>query len=211
MLFVDVENKQFIGFALDEDKLIDNYEKLLQNLKTVHGLPGGARNLTIRGVSINLHKDKANVILGKYNPNSVPGIADEIGTDDILKELRILKNYSFADEAFELRPGSIQVLNIPDKMWRDAGDFFDAYNKDFVDMVIRNKDKVNPILVSDPRKKDLLRVFEGTYPTTRPTGFAKEIKYLRDRGVKNVSLKDGTLINLDDINLDELSWVNWKY
>lgn len=103
------------------------------------------------------------------------------------------------------------MLNIPDAMANSADDFFDAYNKDFVDMVIRNKDKVNPVLVSDPRKLDLLRVFEGMDPTTRPTGFAKEIKYLRDRGVKNVSLKDGTFINLDDINLDGLSWVNWKY
>lgn len=207
-----MESKQFIGYAIDESNVIgSDYEGLLQKLKTVHGLPGGARSLSVRGTTINLPGDKANVLFGKYNPNGVPGIVGEVGTDDIINELGILKNYSFADNAFELKPGSVHVLNIPDAMANSADDFFDAYNKDFVDMVIRNKDKVNPVLVSDQRKLDLLRVFEGMDPTTRPTGFAKEIKYLRDRGVKNVSLKDGTFINLDDINLDGLSWVNWKY
>jgi len=212
MLFVDAESKQFIGYAIDESNVIgSDYEGLLQKLKTVHGLPGGARSLSVRGTTINLPGDKANVLFGKYNPNGVPGIVGEVGTDDIINELGILKNYSFADNAFELKPGSVHVLNIPDAMANSADDFFDAYNKDFVDMVIRNKDKVNPVLVSDPRKGELLNLFRNNNFTGMPTGFAKEIKYLRDRGVKNVLLKDGTLINIENINLDNLNWTGWKY
>ncbi|MFZ5972943.1 MAG: hypothetical protein ACOYXA_15255 [Bacteroidota bacterium] len=104
MLFVDVESKQFIGYAIDESNVIgSDYEGLLQKLKTVHGLPGGARSLSVRGTTINLPGDKANMLFGKYNPNGVPGIAGEVGTDDIINELSILKNYSFADNAFELK------------------------------------------------------------------------------------------------------------
>lgn len=38
-----------------------------------------------------------------------------------------------------------------------------------------------------------------------------EIKYLRDRGIKNVTLKDGTNLNLDDIDLSNLNWAGWQY
>lgn len=152
------------------------------------------------------------MLFGKYNPNGVPGVAGEVGTDDIINELGILKNYSFADNAFELKPGSVHVLNIPDAMTENV-DFFDAYNKDFVDMVIRNKDKVNPVLVSDPRKLDLLDTYDRTAKqfTGKPSGFAKEIRYLRDRGIISVNLKDGSLIDLTTINLDQLDWTDWKY
>ena len=78
-----------------------------------------------------------------------------------LNTLMSFEGYSFADEVFELKPGSVHVLNIPDAMANSADDFFDAYNKDFVDVVIRNKDKVNPVLVSDPRIPHLAQVLDG--------------------------------------------------
>ncbi len=43
------------------------------------------------------------------------------------------------------------------------------------------------------------------------TGFGTEIKYLRDNGIRDAYLKDGTLINLDNINLNNIDWSEWKY
>ena len=215
LLFADLQTKQFVGFALDEENLISNdYDRLLKNLKTVHGLPGGARYLTINGKTINLSGDRANFLFGKYAPNTVPGVSGEIGTDDIINELSILKNYSFADESFELRPGSVHVLNMPDNMPIGNGnDFFEAYNKGFLDKVVKNKDKVNVVFVSDPRKGSLLDRYEASSRqfTGRPTGFAKEIRYMRDRKFFDVSLADGTMINLNNIDLANLDWSKWLY
>ena len=44
-----------------------------------------------------------------------------------------------------------------------------------------------------------------------PSGFAKEIKYLRDREVKIVKFKDGSNLNLDEVNLSNMDWSKWKY
>ncbi len=212
LLFIDIETNKFLGFALDESNLIKgNYEELINNLKTIHGLPGSSRNININGTVISLADDKANLILGKYNPNITPGISGEIGTDDIINELTILKNYSFADKTFELRNGSVHVLNIPDGMANNVDDFFEAYNKEILDLAVNNPSKVKITLVSDPTKADLLRVFVNGEPQNFPSGFAKEIKYLREKGIRNVYLKDGTVINLDNINLDNLDWSQWKY
>jgi hypothetical protein len=30
-------------------------------------------------------------------------------------------------------------------------------------------------------------------------------------GIKNVTLKDGTNLNLDDIDLSNLNWAGWQY
>jgi hypothetical protein len=212
LLFVYAETKKFMGFALDESGLVKgDYESLINNLKTIHGLPGGSKGINIKGTTINLADDKANLVLGKYNPNGTPGISGEIGTDDIINELTILKNYSFADKTFELRNGSVHVLNIPDGMANNVDDFFEAYNKEILDLAVNNPTKVKVTLVSDPRKADLLRVFVNGEPRNFPSGFSKEIKYLREKGIKNVYLKDGAVINIDNINLNNLDWSQWKY
>lgn len=45
-----------------------------------------------------------------------------------------------------------------------------------------------------------------------PSGFAKEIKYLRDRGITTVKFKDGSELNLNSVDLDDMDWItNWKY
>jgi hypothetical protein len=215
MLFVDAQSKKFIGFALDEGGLLKNatdvkFGEFLGNLKTTHGLSGGKNTITINGQNITFATDKANVVLGKYEPNKVAGISGEIGTDDVIAQLSIPKNYSFADKSFELRNGSVQVLNIPERM-ANTSEFFDIYNKELLDLIVENPTKIRVILVSDPRKANLLIKFENGIPTYDPTGFAMEIRYLRDRGIKNVYLKDGSTINLDNIELNNIDWSGWKY
>ncbi len=211
LLFVDAETNKFMGFALDESNLIKgDYEELISNLKTIHGLPGGSKSVSINGTVIGLADDNANLILGKYNPNGTPGVSGEIGTDDIINELTILKNYSFADKTFELRNGSVHVLNIPDGMYKPAT-FFETYNKEILDLAVINPTKVRVTLVSDPRKSDLLTLYRNGVKTKEPTGFAQEIKYLREKGITIVYLKDGSQLNLNTIDLDILEWSTWKY
>ncbi|NJM14909.1 MAG: hypothetical protein HC896_05585 [Bacteroidales bacterium] len=211
LLFVDAETNKFLGFALDESNLIkDDYEGLINNLKTIHGLSGGSKSISINGTVINLADDKANLVLGKYNPNGTPGVSGEIGTDDIINELTILKNYSFADKSFELRNGSVHVLNIPDGMYNPAT-FFETYNKEILDLAVSNPTEVRVTLVSDPRKSDLLTLYRNGVKTKEPTGFAQEIKYLREKGITNVYLKDGSQLNLNTIDLDILEWSTWNY
>ena len=41
--------------------------------------------------------------------------------------------------------------------------------------------------------------------TGRETCAYVEIKYLRDKGIKNISLKDGTTLDLDNIDLNGLN------
>lgn len=211
VLFIDAENNKFMGFMLDQDNIVGaNYNTLVENLKTIHGLPNSVRTVNIKGTTITFADDKANLVLGKYKPNNSPGISGEIGTDDVIDQMTILKNYSFADKSFELRKGSVHVLNIPDGNVTQWTTFFEDYNKQFLDLVTQNPNSFRTILVSDPRKAQLLRaaLVDGKYVSS---GFAKEIKYLRDRGIKNVTLKDGTNLNLDDIDLSNLNWAGWQY
>lgn len=89
--------------------------------------------------------------------------------------------------------------------------FFDDYNKGILDLAVNNPSKVRVTLVSDPRKADLLIVYRNGIKTIEPTGFAQEIKYLREKGITNVYLKDGMQINLNTIDLSNLEWSAWKY
>jgi hypothetical protein len=211
VLFADAESKKFMGFMLDEDNLIQsNYDNLLENLKTIHGLPNSNRVVNIKGFQFVLADDKANVVLGKYRPNSTSGVTGEIGTDDVIEQLTVLKNYSFADKSFELRNGSVHVLNIPDGMYNPAT-FFDTYNKEILDLIVENSAEIKVTLISDPRKTNLLYELNNGVLTEYPSGFAKEIRYLRDRNIKTVYLKDGSAINLDDIGLNNINWSKWSY
>jgi len=211
VLFIDAENNKFMGFMLDQDNIVGaNYNALVENLKTIHGLPNSVRTINIKGTAITFADDKANLVLGKYKPNSSPGISGEIGTDDVIDQMTILKNYSFADKSFELRNGSVHVLNIPDGMYNPAT-FFDTYNKELLDLAVNNPTKVKVTLISDARKESLLSYYDVEKNTRKPTGFGMEIKYIREKGIKQVYLKDGTSINLDKINLDNINWSEWKY
>ncbi len=223
LLFFDVTTKKAISWAKDRDedqlfkKLLQKhahlnaveqevaaYEELIENLKRIHGYTN--KNIIyLPNGNVVLSPDKVNVILGKWNPNKSPGVSGEIGTDDILEELTIFKNYSFADKAQELRKGSIQMLNLPDEVI-DYNTFFREFNLPFLEFIKKNKDKMRITLVTDPRKKNVLRDHKDGESTKRPTGFGREIKYLLDNDIKTVYLKDGSTINLEDVDLSGINW-----
>ncbi len=221
LLFFDVTEKKCIAWSKDQDnvhftsllekfshlndaeKEIAAYEELIQNLKRFHGYTN-MKTIYLPTGNVSLSQDKANVILGKWKPNDSPGISGEVGTDDILNELTVFRNYAFADESLEFRKGSIHMLNLPDEVFNE--NFFREYNKPFLDFINTNKDKVRIILATDPRKKNVLRGHDNGIPNRIPTGFGREIKYLVDNNIKTVYLKDGTTINLDDVDLSNINW-----
>ncbi len=218
MLFLEIESQKFLGYSLDEAKFIKgNYDKFLTSLKTIHGLPGGLKVIKLKnGVTIILSDDKAIVMLGKYRPNDIPGIAGEVGTDDIIEDLSILKNYSFADNGFELRPGSLHVLNIPDGLvdgkMRTWETFFEDFNKELLDLVIKNPSKAKFVLVTYPYDELMFTWKNGRKDVNInnglfiPSGYAKELKYLKENGITKIHLIDGSLFDLNQINLDNMSF-----
>ncbi len=216
LLFFDTTTKEPISWAKDrsEDKLFEKllnkyahlndtekeiaaYEDLIENLKRANGFTN-KNTIYLPNGNISLSLDKANVILGKWEPNKTPGVSGEIGTDDILEHLTIFKNYSFADESQALRKGSILMLNLPDEVI-DYNTFFRDYNLPFLDFIKKNKEKVRIVLASDPRKENLLWISKDRVSEDELTGFGKEIKYLIDNNIKEVYLKDGSIINLANL------------
>ncbi|CAN0535140.1 unnamed protein product, partial [Scytosiphon promiscuus] len=128
--------------------------------------------------------------------------------------ITIFRNYAFTDDVLELRPGSIHLLNIPEGMYVPEL-FFPEFNMDFLDMAIRNKDKIRIILTNKPDNTDLLKAWDNKIDDFRyntetnlfvPSTFAREIKYLRDRGVDKVQLGDGKSMDLNSIDLGFLDW-----
>ncbi|MCC7298806.1 MAG: hypothetical protein IT244_10780, partial [Bacteroidia bacterium] len=167
MLVADVQNQEVVYFSLDEDKLFASklpaqddaaYKELMLKTRTHLGLSGGLKEITIRGKKMVFSQDKANVLLGKWKAKDLPGIeGQELGTEEVMEELLMFKHYSHKDLDFELRPGSVQVLNIPTgsiektkELSERVGTFWDAYNLNFLDMIVNNKSRVNVVLVSDP-------------------------------------------------------------
>lgn len=227
LLFFDVENKKALGWGLLPDSMkelknANDYESMIDELKFIHGLEKevtkinfGEKGSLIRSLQ------KANAYLGSYNPRNAPSAGKELGTKDVLDRYNIYKNYLFADNNQELlEPGSVLMLNVPDQIYKPTT-FFDDFNKKFLDYLIANKDKVEIIFTTKPEYQDLFKAWDSNindYQRNRPTnlfepsGFAKEIKYLRDRGIKTVKFKDGSSINLDEVDLSEMDWItNWKY
>jgi len=218
VLFFEVATKKCLGFTKDQDKLFEkvlnnDYDRLIENLKQIHGYKENYILNLLKG-DLQLSDTKANIVLGKWNPNAIEGISNQLGTDDVIEGLTIFKNYAFADDVLELRPGSVHLLNIPEGMYVPEA-FFHEFNIDFLDMAITNKNKIEVILVTNPNQGDLLKIWNKetnkfiVNPETglyEPSSFAKEIKYLRDRNIKVVKLRDGSNLNLDNIDLDELDW-----
>lgn len=213
MLVADIEEQSVIHYSLDEDGLFQKkyptptdaaYEDLMIRQRTILGVGGGLKEIAIRGRKFVLSQDKANVLLGKWKAQDLPGIeGEELGTDEIMEYLLMFKHSSYKNANFELRPGSIHILNIPDGNMKKSGqlidrigDFWVAYNKAFLEMIVQNKNKVNVVLASDPRKKQVLFKFENNdYNFNKPTIFHSELQYLKNNGIMSVNLHG--LENLD--------------
>ena len=233
MLFFDAEKETPLGWGFlpsDGTKLLDplvtaeDYEKLIEKLKFIHGFDKTTKQLNFgaKGTLVR-YTDKLNVYLGSYNPSRTAGAENELGTKDVLDQLNMYKNYRFAENSPEvLKAGSISLLNLPDVMagMPNTNNFFDDFNVEYLDFLIKNKDKTEIIFTTNPIHQDLFKAWDKARNEYKrnanllfePSGFAKEIKYLRDRGVTTVKFKDGSDLDLDSIDLDDMDWItNWKY
>lgn len=129
--------------------------------------------------------------------------------DEVMEHLLMFKQSSYKNKNFELRPGSIHVLNVPDgnvlkssQLAGKLGDFWDAYNKAFLEMLVHNKNKVNVVLVSDPRKMQVLRRsvnMEGMV-VYKATIYSQELQFLSKNGVDNATFLGEINIELSKIN-----------
>lgn len=147
----------------------------------------------------------------------------EIAEDLILKMGRAKGKLKFKDVADAnstiLNPGSILMLNLPDEMY-DPQTFFNEFNAPFLDFLIANKDQIDIVFTTKPEYQDLFKAWNpdiGDYIENpnglfEPSGFAKEIKYLRDREVTNIKFKDGSSLDLNGVDLSAMDWeTNWKH
>ncbi|WP_175609838.1 fibronectin type III domain-containing protein [Zobellia uliginosa] len=231
LLFYDIEQGKFLGWGIlptKNDELINplkdpsDYERLIQDLKLIHGLEKNTTSFDFgpKGTLVR-YVDKLNAYLGSYNPSRTAGATNELGTGDVLDRLAMYKNYRFADKnAADFEPGSISMLNMPDVMASSPNtkNFFGDFNAEYLDFLIANKDKIEIIFTTNPIHQDLFKAWKnGKYVKNeitglfQPSGFAKEIKYLRDRGISVVKFKDGSDLNLNNIDLNDMDWSKWKY
>jgi len=157
----------------------------------------------------------------RNNPNR-GDISRELGTIDILEKYKIYKNLAFYDQSSKLKPGSILMLNTPDELF-NPNTFFNEFNKDFLDFIIENKNKIEIVFTTNPVHPNLFKAWDSNVNDFKknfetglfePSGFAKEIRYLRNKGINKVKFKDGSILVLSSVDLDNigLDWeTNWIY
>ena len=112
------------------------------------------------GATLNAKPDKTTTILGRYQDD----------TKFIIKELKIPKSTDFGEKR-----GGFNILNTPDELYKNPQQFWDEYNKPFIDNAIKRNDDF--ILVTKPTIDKLYLKDRKTL-----TGFGREYYYLRDKG-----------------------------
>lgn len=109
----------------------------------------------------------------KPNPNKTTTVLGRYDRDlkQILeKELDVPKSVDFGP-----KQGSFNLLNVPDELYRSPDQFWDEFNKPFLDNAIKRGDDI--IVATDPRNADALFKADGGL-----TGFGREIKHLMENG-----------------------------
>lgn len=115
-------------------------------------------------ISLSLAKDKTNVLIGSYWGGAKPS-----NTSSALLETKYLTT---AD--MDHRPGGIQLLNVPDEMFRQSSDFWIKYNLPWLKKMA-NLSEVQFIILSDITDVGLL------YRSGSLNGFGKEVTTLLKR------------------------------
>ncbi|WP_415396200.1 hypothetical protein [Sulfurimonas sp. CS5] len=112
------------------------------------------------GVKLIANPDKITTILGRYDTDS----------SKIIDELNYFKTLDF-----EAKQGGFNVLNTPDNLFKSPEQFWNDYNKSFLDKAIERGNDI--VLMTKPEAKVLRDVDSG-----KITGFGREIKYLEAKG-----------------------------
>ena len=135
---------------ISENKLTDHQNKEVQEL--TYNPTSGIKIKTIPG--------KTTTVLGRYGSD----------TKFIIKELNLGKSTDFSGN-----PGGFNLLNTPDDCYISPEQFWETYNKPFIDKAIERGDQ---ILMATPVTYDNLYL-PGT---TKLTGYGREYFYLLDKG-----------------------------
>jgi len=113
------------------------------------------------GVPIRSNPNKTTTILGSYDM--------DMGRI-INKELKYPKT-----DDFGAKPNNFNVLNVPDSWYKNPEQFWNDYNKPFLDEAIKRGDDI--VFATKPTANVLRR--DG-----KLTGFGKEYFYLKEHGYK---------------------------
>jgi len=76
---------------------------------------------------------------------------------------------------FEAKQGGFNVLNTPDNLYKTPEQFWNEYNKPFLDKAIERGDDI--VLATKPEMKYLRKEQTGAI-----TGFGSEMQYLESKG-----------------------------
>jgi hypothetical protein len=123
---------------------------------------------TTSGVKLTSKPEKTTTILGRYDSD----------TKNIIQELNLPKSTDFSGNR-----GGFNLLNTPDELYRTPIQFWNEYNKKFLDAAIKRGDE---ILMSTPINNSTLYTKTGEL-----TGYGNEYFYLRSKGYE---LIDGKMI-----------------
>jgi RHS repeat-associated protein len=111
------------------------------------------------GAVLEAEPGKTTTILGRFDPDMKP----------IVEELGNVKSLDFGP-----KEGDFNVLNVPDDLYETPNQFWNDYNKPWLDQAIARGD--NFVLATEPTPSALTQL-DGT-----PTGFGREFNYLLDNG-----------------------------
>lgn len=127
---------------------------------------GTARSLEYQpssGANLVGKPGQTTTILGNFS-RDMTNVVDEFGN---------VKNTEFGP-----RPGDFQVLNAPDEFFRSPEQFWQDYNRPWLDQSIKRGDNI--ILATEPTDAVLFRATETG--EILPSGFGREYRYLLDHG-----------------------------
>jgi uncharacterized Zn-binding protein involved in type VI secretion len=122
------------------------------------------------GVTLEGTPGKTTTVLGSY----------KMDTSHIVDEMGNVKSTDFGP-----KPGQLNVLNVPDDLANNSPDFWNEYNKPWLQDAV---DRGDPILMAtSPDATDaagdsvLTRMNDGT-GELEPSGFGREVQFLQDNG-----------------------------
>ncbi len=116
---------------------------------------------TSSGIDINPTPGKTTTILGNYKADMKGIINDDLGYPKT--------------EDFGPKPSGYNVLNVPDDLYKTPDQFWEEYNKPFLDDAIARGDSIN--LATEPTTSVLENADTGQL-----TGFGREVQYLQQQG-----------------------------
>jgi len=125
----------------------------------IDNMPAQLKRITTSGIELVAKPGKTTTVLGRYTDD----MKDVIGELDYPKTLD-----------FDAKPGGFNVLNTPDELYKTQRQFFDEYNKPFLDKAIERGDDI--VLATKPSNKSFYNK-DGSETT-----FKLEFDHLKSNG-----------------------------